>query len=147
MFKSWVPISSLIALGCDPWCSSCYRSSMAILLFRFCWSTSSFCSSSLATLRWPPYSSQYAKTFVFDLEFFKTLMLLSFHRASPYAFKMLMKDFKLSLSQFGSFDMLKEFCLWMWKIGLRSQTLPCEFGKLIMVGIGCAGISGENWKS
>jgi hypothetical protein len=36
---------------------------------------------------------------------------------------MLMKGFKLSFSQFGSFDMLKFFCLWIWKIGLWIQTL------------------------
>jgi len=133
MSESWVPNSSLIALRYDLWCSNYCRFSMATLLFRFCWSTSSSCNSPLATLRCPPCSSWYVKTYISNLELSTTPMLLSLCWSSQYALKMLMKDFKLSLSQFGSSDMLKEFCLWIWKIGLWIQTLPCEFCKLILV--------------
>jgi hypothetical protein len=47
----------------------------------------------------------------FYLELFTTPMLLALYWFNPYAFKILVKDFRLSFSQFGSFDMLKEFCL------------------------------------
>ncbi len=112
---------------------------MITLLFRFCWSTSSSYNFFLATLRCPPCFGWYARTSVFDLELYMIPILLSFCWSSPYALKMLMKDFKLSLSQFGSFDMLKEFCMWI-------QTLHhslVNLGKLILVGMGCAWIWGE----
>jgi hypothetical protein len=113
---------------------------MVTLLFKFYWSTSSYCSSSLVTIRCLPCSGWYAKTYVSDLELSTTPMLFSLCWSSPYALTMLVKDFRLFFSQFGSFDMLKEFCLWIWKIGLWIQTLPFEFDKLILVGIKCAWI-------
>ncbi len=134
MSKSWVSISSLIALGSNPWCSSYYRSSMATLLFKFNWCTFNSCSSSLVILRWPLYSNWYSKTSIFYLKLTTTPMLFSLYWSSPYAFKMLVKDFRLSFSQFGSF--------WHAKRNLLVN-LPCQFGKSILVVIGCAWIWGE----
>jgi hypothetical protein len=99
----------------------------------------------LVPLRCLPCSSWYAETFVYDLEFFIVLMLL-FCWSGPNAFKMLMKDFKLFISQFGIFNMLKEFCLWIWNIGLWIQTLHhslVNVGKLFLVWMGCAWTWGE----
>jgi hypothetical protein len=120
----------------DPWHSS-YCKSSSILLFRFCGITLNFCNSSLATLRCPPYFGWYARTFVSDLKLYMIPMLFSFCWSSPYALKMLMKDFRLSLSQFESSDMLKEFCLWTFHHNL------VNLGKIVLVGMGCAWIWGK----
>jgi hypothetical protein len=48
---------------------------------------------------------------VYDLTLFVTPMLLALCWCSPHDLKMLMKDFKLSLSQLGSSDMFVEFYL------------------------------------
>ncbi len=111
-FESWIFIFFFIALRSDPWCSNCYRYSLATLLFIFCWSTSNSCSSSLAILICPPCSNWYAKTYVFDLKLSTTPMLFYLCWFHPYAFKMLMKDFKL-------FHNLEALTCW--------KSFACEF--------------------
>jgi len=62
---------------------------------------------------------------------------------------MLMKEFKLSFSQFGSFNMLKEFCLWIWKIDYESKpcTIALWIGQVNFGGNGMCLNLGGNWKS
>jgi hypothetical protein len=143
-------IYSLITLEFVPWCSSSFKSSLAIVMSKFCWSISNAYNSSLAIVKCFPCSGWYARICVFDLTFSIILMLLAHCWFSPYDLKMLMIDFKLFVSQFGSSDMLAEFCLWIWKIGLWIQTLHqilVLVSKLFLVGMGCAWIWGEIGRS
>jgi hypothetical protein len=118
--ESWFFVSSLIALGFDLWCSNSCRSSLVSVVFRFRWST--FWGSFLATLKCLPFSCWSSKTTcVFYLQFSTLFMLPNLCWFSPYAFKMLMKNLRLYLSQLGSSNMLKEFCLWIWKNELCIQ--------------------------
>ncbi len=113
---------------------------------RFCWYTFNVHSFSLATIKWPPCFGWYARTCVYDLTLFAILMLFGLCWSNPHDLKMLMKDFKLFLSQFGSSNMLVEFCLWIWKIGLWIQTLHHSLvlvNKLFLARMGCAWIWGE----
>jgi hypothetical protein len=63
----------------------------------------------LAIEKFPPYFGLYVKACVSNRTFFATPMLFALCWSSPYDFKMLMKDFKWFLSQFGSSDMLAKF--------------------------------------
>jgi hypothetical protein len=69
-------------------------------------------------------------------------MLFSLCWSNPYAFKMLMKDLRLSFSQFGSSDTLKNFPCESKTYTVALQIWQINFGGNWM----CLNLGG-NWKS
>jgi hypothetical protein len=112
-------LSSLITLGFEVWCSSSYNSSLANLVSRFYYSI--FYGSSLAILKCFHCFCWCARTCVYVLWLSTIPMLLVLCWFSPYELSKCW--WKISdLSLLGSFNMLKEFCLWIWKIEFYIQT-------------------------